>query len=141
MGFATVTAGVVLSFGKAPDQQAGRAGCDRRRALAGGGGAGPDKLPELPGGEQLRAFTHEPGTVVAQQKARKRTSSWRGASRAAGQLAGGRSDDNGLNADKEEPMDRDSPMTSALISLLLAAAAVNRLHSQPHRPEAAVAEQ
>ncbi|WP_200847712.1 T6SS phospholipase effector Tle1-like catalytic domain-containing protein, partial [Klebsiella pneumoniae] len=25
----------------------------------------------LPGGEQLRAFTHEPGTVVAQQKARK----------------------------------------------------------------------
>ncbi|MFP4884479.1 hypothetical protein ACLFLT_24545 [Klebsiella pneumoniae] len=75
VGFATVTAGVVLSFRqKAPDRQAGRAGCDRRRALAGGGGAGQDNreaLPELPGGEQLRAFTHEPGTVVAQQKARK----------------------------------------------------------------------
>ena len=30
-----------------------------------------EALPELPGGAQLRAFTHEPGTVVAQQKARK----------------------------------------------------------------------
>ncbi len=74
VGFATVTAGVVLSIRQAPDRQAGRAGCDRRRALAGGGGAGPDNRGSAAGAarrEQLRAFTHEPGTVVAQQKARK----------------------------------------------------------------------
>ncbi len=59
---------------KAPDRQAGRAGCDRRRALAGGGGAGQDNRGSAAGAArraQLRAFTHEPGTVVAQQKARK----------------------------------------------------------------------
>ncbi|VEA99796.1 Uncharacterised protein [Klebsiella pneumoniae] len=44
VGLRPVTAGVVLSFRqKRLTGQAGRAGCDRRRALAGGGGAGPDK--------------------------------------------------------------------------------------------------
>ncbi|UDQ81557.1 DUF2235 domain-containing protein [Erwinia rhapontici] len=72
VGFATLATGVVLSF--------------RQKSLAGklGGLAATGAvrslqvevldqitrlpLPELPGGEQLRAFTTEPGVVVAQQK-------------------------------------------------------------------------
>ncbi|VAT03460.1 lipoprotein [Klebsiella pneumoniae] len=75
VGFATVTAGVVLSFRqkRLTGKLAGLAATGAVRSLE---VAVLDKitgeaLPELPGGEQLRAFTHEPGTVVAQQKARK----------------------------------------------------------------------
>ncbi|WP_323104745.1 T6SS phospholipase effector Tle1-like catalytic domain-containing protein [Klebsiella variicola] len=75
VGFATVTAGVVLSFRQKclTGKLAGLAATGAVRSLE---VAVLDKitgeaLPELPGGEQLRAFTHEPGTVVAQQKARK----------------------------------------------------------------------
>ncbi|MGX7870801.1 T6SS phospholipase effector Tle1-like catalytic domain-containing protein, partial [Klebsiella pneumoniae] len=75
VGFATVTAGVVLSFRqkRLTGKLAGLAATGAVRSLE---VAVLDKitgeaLPELPGGAQLRAFTHEPGTVVAQQKARK----------------------------------------------------------------------
>ncbi|MFK8256625.1 T6SS phospholipase effector Tle1-like catalytic domain-containing protein [Erwinia sp. AnSW2-5] len=72
VGFATLATGVVLSF-----KQKSLAG-----TLAGLAATGAVRslqvevldqitrlpLPELPGGEQLRAFTTEPGVVVAQQK-------------------------------------------------------------------------
>ena len=73
MGFATVTAGVVLSFRqkRLTGKLAGLAATGAVRSLE---VAVLDKITgkrcrSCP--EQLRAFTHEPGTVVAQQKARK----------------------------------------------------------------------
>ncbi|WFL55475.1 T6SS phospholipase effector Tle1-like catalytic domain-containing protein [Klebsiella pneumoniae] len=75
VGFATVTAGVVLSFRqkRLTSKLAGLAatGAVRSLEVAVLDQITGEALPELPGGEQLRAFTHEPGTVVAQQKARK----------------------------------------------------------------------
>ncbi|HID1048640.1 TPA: DUF2235 domain-containing protein [Klebsiella pneumoniae] len=75
VGFATVTAGVVLSFRqkRLTGKLAGLAatGAVRSLEVAVLDQITGEALPELPGGEQLRAFTHEPGTVVAQQKARK----------------------------------------------------------------------
>ncbi|MEJ8322516.1 DUF2235 domain-containing protein [Kosakonia sacchari] len=73
VGFATLTTGVVLSFKQKSltGKLAGLAATGAARSLQ------VDVLdlmtrepvPELPGGEQLRAFTQEPGVVVAQQKA------------------------------------------------------------------------
>ncbi|HBV1090841.1 T6SS phospholipase effector Tle1-like catalytic domain-containing protein, partial [Klebsiella pneumoniae] len=75
VGFATVTAGVVLSFRqkRLTGKLAGLAatGAVRSLEVAVLDQITGEALPELPGGEQLRAFTHEPGTVVAQQKVRK----------------------------------------------------------------------
>ncbi|HBW1510488.1 TPA: DUF2235 domain-containing protein, partial [Klebsiella quasipneumoniae] len=75
VGFATVTAGVVLSFRqkRLTGKLAGLAatGAVRSLEVAVLDQITGEALPELPGGAQLRAFTHEPGTVVAQQKARK----------------------------------------------------------------------
>ncbi len=75
VGFATVTVGVVLSFRqkRLTGKLAGLAatGAVRSLEVAVLDQITGEALPELPGGEQLRAFTHEPGTVVAQQKARK----------------------------------------------------------------------
>jgi hypothetical protein len=74
VGFATVTAGVVLSFRqkRLTGKLAGLAATGAVRSLE---VAVLDKITgkrcrSCPEG-QLRAFTHEPGTVVAQQKARK----------------------------------------------------------------------
>lgn len=74
VGFATVTAGVVLSFRqkRLTGKLAGLAATGAVRSLEVAvldqiTGKRCRSCPE----EQLRAFTHEPGTVVAQQKARK----------------------------------------------------------------------
>ncbi|CAI1909800.1 T6SS phospholipase effector Tle1-like catalytic domain-containing protein [Serratia ficaria] len=73
VGFATLATGVVLSFKQKSltGKLAGLAATGAVRSLQ---VEVVDKLtglplPELPGGEQLRAFTTEPGVVVAQQKA------------------------------------------------------------------------
>ncbi|BBO63731.1 T6SS phospholipase effector Tle1-like catalytic domain-containing protein [Serratia marcescens] len=73
VGFATLTTGVVLSFKQKSltGKLAGLAATGAVRSLQ---VEVLDRLtglplPELPGGEQLRAFTNEPGVVVAQQKA------------------------------------------------------------------------
>lgn len=73
VGFATLATGVVVSF-----RQKGLTG--KLAGLAATGAARSlqvevldritgEPVPGLPGGEQLRAFTTEPGVVVAQQKA------------------------------------------------------------------------
>lgn len=73
VGFATLATGVVVSF-----RQKGLTG--KLAGLAATGAVRSlqvevldritgEPVPELPGGEQLRAFTTEPGVVVAQQKA------------------------------------------------------------------------
>jgi hypothetical protein len=73
VGFATLTTGVVLSF-----RQKSLTG--KLAGLAATGAVQSlqvevldritrEPVPELPGGEQLRAFTREPGVVVAQRKA------------------------------------------------------------------------
>ncbi|VVA50348.1 hypothetical protein SERVES_04114 [Serratia ficaria] len=73
VGFATLATGVVLSFKQKSltGKLAGLAATGAVRSLQ---VEVVDKLtglplPELPGGEQFRAFTTEPGVVVAQQKA------------------------------------------------------------------------
>ncbi|WP_329906307.1 DUF2235 domain-containing protein [Serratia quinivorans] len=73
VGFATLTTGVVLSFKqkRLSGKLAGLAATGAVRSLQ---VEVLDRLtglplPELPGGEQLRAFTTEPGVVVALQKA------------------------------------------------------------------------
>ena len=73
VGFATLTTGVVLSFKQKSlsGKLAGLAATGAVRSLQ---VEVLDRLtglplPELPGGEQLRAFTTEPGVVVALQKA------------------------------------------------------------------------
>ncbi|MGG6108890.1 DUF2235 domain-containing protein [Pantoea allii] len=73
IGFATLTTGVVLSFRQKTltGKLAGLAATGAVRTLqvevldqiTG------EPVPELPGGEQQRAFTREPGVVVAQRKA------------------------------------------------------------------------
>jgi hypothetical protein len=73
IGFATLTTGVVLSFRQKTltGKLAGLAATGAVRSLqvevldriTG------EPVPELPGGEQQRAFTREPGVVVAQRKA------------------------------------------------------------------------
>jgi hypothetical protein len=73
VGFATLVTGVALSFKQKSlsGKLAGLAATGAVRSLQ---VEVLDRLtglplPELPGGEQLRAFTTEPGVVVAQQKA------------------------------------------------------------------------
>ena len=73
VGFATLATGIVLSFKQKTltGTLAGLAATGAVRSLQ---VEVLDKitrepLPELPGGEQLRAFTQQPGVVVAQQKA------------------------------------------------------------------------
>lgn len=73
VGFATLTTGVVLSFKQKTlaAKLAGLAGTGAVRSLQVEvlDRITREPLPVLPGGEQLRAFTQEPGVVVAQQKA------------------------------------------------------------------------
>lgn len=73
VGFATLTTGVVLSF-KQKSLSGKLAGLATTGAVRSLQVEVLDRLtglplPELPGGEQLRAFTTEPGVVVALQKA------------------------------------------------------------------------
>lgn len=74
VGFATLTTGVVLSFRQKTltGTLAGLAATGAARSLQVEvlDRITREPVPELPGGEQLRAFTREPGAVVAQQKAR-----------------------------------------------------------------------
>ena len=73
VGFATLTAGVVLSFRQKSltGKLAGLAATGAVRSLQVEvlDRITRDPVPELPGGEQQRAFTREPGVVVAQRKA------------------------------------------------------------------------
>ncbi|MHC5175365.1 T6SS phospholipase effector Tle1-like catalytic domain-containing protein [Serratia rhizosphaerae] len=74
VGFATLTTGVVLSFkqkslsGKLSGLSA--TGAVRALQVEVLDRITREPVPQLPGGERLRAFTREPGVVVAQQKAR-----------------------------------------------------------------------
>ncbi|CAE1144757.1 DUF2235 domain-containing protein [Serratia sp. Tan611] len=74
VGFATLTTGVVLSFKQKSlsGKLSGLAATGAVRALQVEvlDRITREPVPQLPGGEQLRAFTREPGVVVAQQKAR-----------------------------------------------------------------------
>jgi len=72
VGFATLTTGVIVSF-KLKGLTGKLAGLAATGAMYSMEGEVLDRitqlpLPSLPGGEQLRAFTTEPGVVVAQQK-------------------------------------------------------------------------
>ncbi|MBH3069864.1 DUF2235 domain-containing protein [Serratia marcescens] len=73
IGFATLTTGVVLSFRQKSltGKLAGLAATGAVRSLQVEvlDRITREPLPELPGGEQQRAFTREPGVVVAQRKA------------------------------------------------------------------------
>ncbi|KGA39082.1 DUF2235 domain-containing protein [Pectobacterium odoriferum] len=73
VGFATLTTGVVLSFRQKTltGKLAGLAATGAVRSLQVEvlDRITREAVPELPGGEQLRAFTREPGVVVAQRKA------------------------------------------------------------------------
>ena len=73
IGFATLTTGVVLSFKQKTltGKLAGLAATGAVRSLQVEvlDMSTREPVPELPGGEQLRAFTREPGVVVAQRKA------------------------------------------------------------------------
>ncbi|WP_432716732.1 DUF2235 domain-containing protein [Pantoea agglomerans] len=73
VGFATLTTGVVLSFRQKSltGKLAGLAATGAVRSLQVEvlDRITHEPVPELPGGEQLRAFTREPGVVVAQRKA------------------------------------------------------------------------
>ncbi|MDH2066571.1 DUF2235 domain-containing protein [Pantoea sp. GD03673] len=73
IGFATLTTGVVLSFRQKSltGKLAGLAatGAVRSLQLEVLDRITHEPVPELPGGEQLRAFTREPGVMVAQRKA------------------------------------------------------------------------
>ena len=74
VGFATLTTGVVLSFKQKSlsGKLSGLAATGAVRALQVEvlDRITREPVPQLPGGERLRAFTREPGVVVAQQKAR-----------------------------------------------------------------------
>ncbi|HEI8868346.1 TPA: DUF2235 domain-containing protein [Serratia odorifera] len=73
IGFATLTTGVVLSFRQQSltGKLAGLAATGAVRSLQVEvlDRITREPVPELPGGEQQRAFTREPGVVVAQRKA------------------------------------------------------------------------
>ncbi|EMD1843756.1 DUF2235 domain-containing protein [Raoultella planticola] len=73
IGFATLTTGVVLSFRQKTltGKLAGLAATGAVRSLQAEvlDRITGEPVPELPGGEQQRAFTREPGVVVAQRKA------------------------------------------------------------------------
>jgi hypothetical protein len=73
VGFATLTTGVVLSFRQKTLSRklAGLAvtGAVRSLQVEVLDRITHEPVPELPGGEQLRAFTREPGVMVAQRKA------------------------------------------------------------------------
>ena len=73
IGFATLTTGVVLSFKQKSltGKLAGLAATGAVRSLQVEvlDRITHEPVPELPGGEQLRAFTREPGVMVAQRKA------------------------------------------------------------------------
>ncbi|MEN4786166.1 DUF2235 domain-containing protein [Pantoea agglomerans] len=73
VGFATLTTGVVLSFKQKSltGKLAGLAATGAVRSLQVDvlDRITHEPVPELPGGEQLRAFTREPGVMVAQRKA------------------------------------------------------------------------
>ena len=73
VGFATLTTGVVLSFKQKSltGKLAGLAATGAVRSLQVEvlDRITHEPVPELPGGEQLRAFTREPGVMVAQRKA------------------------------------------------------------------------
>ncbi|MGY3095117.1 T6SS phospholipase effector Tle1-like catalytic domain-containing protein [Pantoea agglomerans] len=73
VGFATLTTGVVLSFRQKSltGKLAGLAATGAVRSLQVEvlDRITHEPVPELPGGEQLRAFTREPGVMVAQRKA------------------------------------------------------------------------
>lgn len=73
VGFATLTTGVVLSFRQKSltGKLAGLAATGAVRSLQVEvlDRITREPVPELPGGEQQRAFTREPGMVVAQRKA------------------------------------------------------------------------
>ncbi|MEN4644211.1 DUF2235 domain-containing protein [Pantoea agglomerans] len=73
VGFATLTTGVVLSFRQKSltGKLAGLAATGAVRSLQVDvlDRITHEPVPELPGGEQLRAFTREPGVMVAQRKA------------------------------------------------------------------------
>ncbi|AGB81986.1 hypothetical protein D781_1688 [Serratia sp. FGI94] len=73
VGFATLTTGVVLSFKQKSlsGKLSGLAATGAVRALQVEvlDRITREPVPQLPGGERLRAFTREPGVVVAQQKA------------------------------------------------------------------------
>lgn len=73
IGFATLTTGVVLSFRQKSltGKLAGLAATGAVRSLQVEvlDRITREPVPELPGGEQLRAFTREPGVMVAQRKA------------------------------------------------------------------------
>ncbi|HEJ0329043.1 TPA: DUF2235 domain-containing protein [Serratia marcescens] len=73
IGFATLSTGVVLSFRQKTltGKLAGLAATGAVRSLQVEvlDRITREPLPELPGGEQQRAFTREPGVVVAQRKA------------------------------------------------------------------------
>ncbi len=64
-----------------------------------------EALPELPGGA-AGIYPRAGNRCRTAKGAESGRAAGAGASRAAGQLAGGRSDDNGLNADKEDPMNK-----------------------------------
>jgi len=73
VGFATLATGVIVSFKQKSTggKLAGLAATGALRSLEVEvlDRITREPIPELPGGEQLRAFTTEPGVVVAQQKA------------------------------------------------------------------------
>ena len=110
MGFATVTAGVVPVSGKSAltGKLAGLVATgavrslevavldqDNRGSAAGAAGGAAAGIYPRAGNRCRTAKGAESGRAAGA-----------GQSRAAGQLAGGRSDDNGLNADKEDPMNK-----------------------------------